>query len=107
MTKVTFVTKGSAEISVDVAPGTSVMQAATDNGIAGILADCGGQRQCATCHVYLVAPAPTELPAMTDDEDEMLDITACERDEASRLSCQLFATTDLDEMVVELPERQR
>ncbi|MET0454010.1 MAG: 2Fe-2S iron-sulfur cluster-binding protein [Mycobacterium sp.] len=107
MTKVTFVTRGSAEISVDVAPGVSVMQAATDNGIRDILADCGGQRQCATCHVHVRVPDVTLLPIMTEDEDEMLDITACERDADSRLSCQIIASDDLDELVLELPERQR
>jgi ferredoxin, 2Fe-2S len=107
MTKVTFVTAGAAEISIDVLPGRSVMQAATDNGVDGVLADCGGQRQCATCHVYVRSPEPALLPEMSDDEDEMLDITACEREAGSRLSCQLYAADDLDELVVELPERQR
>lgn len=107
MTKVTFVTRDASEISIDVAPGVSVMQAATDNGIKGVLADCGGQRQCATCHVHVRKPELTRLPPMTDDEDEMLDITACERDADSRLSCQIIAAVDLDELVVELPERQR
>lgn len=107
MTKVTFVAADSAETSVDVAPGVSVMQAAINNGITGILADCGGQRQCATCHVYVRAPNITCLPAMTEEEDDMLDITACERNTSSRLSCQLVASNGLDELVVELPVRQR
>jgi 2Fe-2S ferredoxin len=107
MTKVTFVTAGAAEISVDVPPGVSVMQAATDNGVPGVLADCGGQGQCATCHVYVRGPSITRLRPMSDDEDEMLDITACERDADSRLSCQIVVDDDLDELVVELPERQR
>jgi ferredoxin, 2Fe-2S len=107
MTKVTFVAAGGPETTIDVPAGVSVMQAATDNGIKGILADCGGQRQCATCHVYVRAPEGARLTPMTEDEDEMLDITACERDSGSRLSCQLVAADDIDELVVELPERQR
>ena len=107
MTKVTFVTASGAGASIDVPPGTSVMQAATDNGVGGVLADCGGQRQCATCHVYVRSPEHSLLPAMSDEEDEMLDITACERGPGSRLSCQLYANDVLEELVVELPERQR
>ncbi|MGV9798749.1 2Fe-2S iron-sulfur cluster-binding protein [Mycobacterium sp. NPDC003449] len=107
MTKVTFVSEDSTDISVDVADGTSVMQAAVAHGIGGILADCGGQRQCATCHIYLRPEDFDRLPAMTDDEDEMLEITASERLATSRLSCQVLAESQLAELVVEVPERQR
>ncbi|MGE0219126.1 2Fe-2S iron-sulfur cluster-binding protein [Mycolicibacterium sp.] len=107
MTKVTFLAVDADAVSIDVPEGVSVMHAAVENGVAGILADCGGQRQCATCHVYVRSASTAELAPMTDEEDEMLDITACERDPDSRLSCQLVARAGIDELVVELPARQR
>lgn len=44
---------------------------------------------------------------MSADEDDMLEATACERTERSRLACQLILPVGLAELVVELPERQR
>ena len=39
-------------------------------------------------------------------EEEMLEFTACEQTDASRLSCQLIADEKLDGLVVQLPEEQ-
>lgn len=107
MVRVTYVAEGADEVTLDVAEGTSLMQAAVNNGVRGILAECGGQCQCATCHVYVADEFLDRLPGMTEDEDEMLDLTACERTANSRLSCQLVATPALEGIVVRLPKLQR
>ena len=63
-------TDGTRE-EIDVPLGTSVMRAAILNGVDGIVAECGGEMMCATCHVY-VEPAQLPLcPAQSDDEKAM------------------------------------
>lgn len=107
MTKVTYHSPTGADVTLDVPPGVSIMQAAIKGGVDGILADCGGQLQCATCHVYVPEQYADQLPPMSEDEDDMLEITACERTDRSRLSCQLVMNDEIDQIDVELPEHQR
>jgi 2Fe-2S ferredoxin len=75
------------------------MEAAVDNGIDGILAECGGACACATCHAYIDEAWLARLPEMDDMEDAMLD-SALERRKNSRLSCQIEITDELDGLVV-------
>jgi ferredoxin, 2Fe-2S len=87
-------------------PGRSVMQAAVEAGIDGIVAECGGVLVCATCHVYVAPDWATRLPAANDDERAMLEFTAAPRRNGSRLCCQLVVEPRLDGLTLELPERQ-
>ncbi len=106
MVKITYIEHGGAkthEIDVDV--GLTVMEGARDNDVPGIEADCGGACACATCHVYVDPAWADKLPAREAAEDDMLDF-AFERQETSRLSCQLKVTEALDGLVVRLPEKQ-
>jgi len=104
--KLTYVSAdGDAEV-VDAPSGTSVMMAALSNSVDGILAECGGQAMCATCHVYVTDEWRARLPEMAEDEDMMLDEAHSERLPQSRLSCQIPVTEDLDGLVVELPPTQ-
>ena len=98
--------RGDVEIVADVPEGTSLMQAAVDLDIDGIVGECGGNAMCATCHVYVAPEVLSLLPAMADDEDEMLRCTTSERRPNSRLSCQIRATADLGGIVVDLPDEQ-
>lgn len=82
------------------------MQAAVDAGLEGIAADCGGLLTCATCHVYVPPPWADRVTPATADEEGMLEFTAAERKENSRLSCQITLTDDLDGLVIELPATQ-
>ena len=43
---------------------------------------------------------------MSENEDEMLEDTASERKDNSRLSCQIKMTAELDGIVVHMPEEQ-
>lgn len=88
------------EQAVQAAAGSTVMMAALAEGIAEILAECGGNAMCATCHVYVLAG---EVPPPSADEAALLEGTAAERRPTSRLSCQLAAR---DGLVIGLPERQ-
>jgi 2Fe-2S ferredoxin len=92
---------------LEVPDGTTVMQAVTSAGLAGIVGECGGSAMCATCHVYVDDGWRDRLPPMLANEAEMLDCTAAERTEASRLSCQIRMSAALDGLVLRLPERQQ
>lgn len=105
MTKITFVESNGSEHTVDARNDRSLMQAAVQNGVPGIDADCGGQCMCATCHVILDAAWYAKLGAPGDDEEEMLAPTP-DRTPTSRLSCQIQVTDQLDGIVVNLPEFQ-
>lgn len=82
------------------------MQGALDNGIAGIVAECGGACVCATCHVYVDEAFLDLLDKPARTEDEMLDAVAAERRENSRLSCQIKASGRLDGIVLGVPSEQ-
>ncbi len=106
MGKVTYVAADGAAKSYDIADGKSVMQGAMDNGLDGIVAECGGSMMCATCHVYVREPWLSKLPAPDETEDAMLTMTASARKANSRLSCQIKMSTEFDGIIVDLPETQ-
>src|ERR687893_1713505 len=106
MPAVTYVSTDGEREEVELAPGTTVKDGAIENGVDGIVAECGGNAMCATCHVYVDESWIEKLPERSDVEDELLDSTACERTETSRLSCQIRMSDDLDGLVVRLPEEQ-
>ncbi len=106
MPRVTYIGQDGKETTLDIAVGTSVMQAAVMNGVDGIVAECGGSCMCATCHVYVRDDQLELPPKMGDDEDAMLEGTASPRKPNSRLSCQLVVSPQMDGLVVYLPETQ-
>lgn len=95
-----------SERRIDVSAGTSVMQAAVQNDVEGIVAECGGSCACATCHVYVDEAFALKLPPASDLEAELLTVTAAERRSNSRLSCQLVVSSELDGLVVTIPDTQ-
>ncbi|MGX4774567.1 2Fe-2S iron-sulfur cluster-binding protein [Bradyrhizobium guangdongense] len=106
MPTISFIHRDSNSERVEVSDGESAMQAATRHGLDGILAECGGNAMCATCHVYVDDAWVARLPAMAEDEDALLEGAAAERLPNSRLSCQIKITPELDGLVLRLPERQ-
>ncbi len=87
-------------------PGQSLMRAATDAGVDGIKADCGGMMTCATCHVIVGADWAPRLPPASADERAMLEMTAAPPQPTSRLSCQIVLTEALDGLTAGLPDTQ-
>ena len=86
--------------------GDSVMRTALTNGVKGIVGECGG-RQWRTCHVYVRDEHLDKLSEISEDEEEMLEVTSSERDEErSRLSCQIKVDTPDFQIDVDLPETQ-
>ena len=105
MPKVTFIAFDGKSGSVEAPAGTSLMRAATDNGVSGIDGDCGGNCACATCHVYVDPAWTARTGSRTHSEVEMLNLVAELRDN-SRLACRIILEDDLDGLVVAMPESQ-
>ena len=105
MPKIHFVNHAGDSQEVEVEAGTSVMQAAIDNGIDEIVAECGGACSCATCHVYVDEAWVAKVDGASDIEKDMLECVLDPQD-TSRLSCQISVGDDLDGLVVKLPESQ-
>jgi len=95
MTKLVVVDSAGSEREIDVANGISVMEAIRDNGFDELLALCGGCCSCATCHVYVDPAFSGKLPAISEDENDLLD-SSDHRNDSSRLSCQLHVSDAVD-----------
>ena len=100
---VTWKLPDGSEISADVKDGVSMMEAAVANNVTGVVGECGGTLSCATCHVYVDAAWAAKTGDVDDFEDAMLDITSADRQDTSRLSCQIQASADLDGLVLHVP----
>ena len=88
---------GSAPLTVEVAAGTSILDAA-ERCDARVGHACGGNLACSTCHVY-VEQGLASLDEVTDKENDIMDKAFDVRPE-SRLACQA-AVADA-ELVVEI-----
>jgi 2Fe-2S ferredoxin len=105
MPRVTYIQPDGSASEVEAAVGTTVMETAVDNDIAGIVAECGGACSCATCHVYVDPAWAGRLPSPDAQEDGMLECVL-DRQPNSRLSCQIKVGPALDGLVVRVPESQ-
>lgn len=94
--KVTWVLPGGEEVVADIQPGVNLMEAAQANNIAGIQGECGGSLSCATCHVHVDGDWLAKTGEKGDFEEAMLDMADGEVTSASRLSCQIEASDNLD-----------
>lgn len=99
MPKLIVVNREGEESAIDVEDGLNVMEAIRDNGFDELLALCGGCCSCATCHIYVDASASDKLPAVSEDEDDLLE-SSDHRNDTSRLSCQIPFTAELDGLKV-------
>ena len=105
MPRIIFLTTDGARHEVEIESGYTVMEAAINNNIEGIIAECGGACACATCHSYISEEWGNRLPQMDDMEDSMLD-AAYDRRDNSRLTCQLEISDEWDGLVVQVGENE-
>ena len=56
--------------------GTTVMDCAMDNGVAGIYAQCGGGCTCSTCHGFVAGRWFASVGAAVGDERDILEFRA-------------------------------
>ncbi len=93
MPKLVFHGKG---ITLDVPKGTSVLEAAMDNGIT-LYHTCGGNASCSTCRVS-VLKGSENLSGIEDAESQVLD--SFDLQPPHRLGCQARLRGDVE---VEIP----
>jgi 2Fe-2S ferredoxin len=105
MITVNFIDHTGQTRQVAAEPGSSLMQAAVDNGIRGIVAECGGACSCATCVCQVDAAWAGRVGPAEGMEQAMLD-GALDDASGSRLSCQIRLTPALHGLVVRVPQSQ-
>jgi 2Fe-2S ferredoxin len=104
--KVIYIDSAGREYAVDATVGDTVMGTAVKNGVPGIVAECGGNCSCATCHVWVAEEFASAVGPPGDMEEDLLDMGVSERGDTSRLSCQIRVTEALDGLTVEIPPEQ-
>jgi len=105
MASIKYVDSKDNARTVDAGAASTVMQAALDNMIDGIVGECGGSCSCGTCHCYVDTAWLDKLPPLSEIERQTLECAIDVRPN-SRLSCQLRITEELDGLVIHLPESQ-
>jgi 2Fe-2S ferredoxin len=105
MPNITFISPDGTSQTVDGELGSTVMETAIKNNIAGIEAECGGACACATCHVYVDDAWRAVVGDPSPMEEDMLDF-GYDVKPSSRLSCQIKITDELEGLIVRVPERQ-
>jgi 2Fe-2S ferredoxin len=101
MPKIVFTEPGGGRREIDAPLGITLMEAARQHGVRGVVAQCGGACACATCHVYVDPSWLTKLEPREDMEE------GWEPRDNSRLSCQIHVTAEMDGLQVTVPQRQR
>lgn len=86
---------------VSVLPGCTLLEAARSADIP-LEAVCGGNCECATCQVFVAPEWRSQLPAPTEQEEDMLEYAPGRR-ESSRLCCQIQLTPEMDGLEVIVP----
>ena len=79
--------------------GKSAMKIIHAAGFYEVLALCGGNCSCATCHVYV--EAGTALPSIGGDERDLLEASD-HRTDRSRLACQIRFDETQDGLVIRI-----
>ena len=103
MAHIFVTTRDGSDCKLDVRPGITMMEAIREAGIDELMALCGGCCSCATCHVHVDPSFAANLPAMSEDENDLLD-SSDHRDATSRLSCQVALDDSLDGLRVRIAE---
>lgn len=90
---------------VDAPEGSTILDIAQGCGL-DIEGACEGSMACSTCHVILAPEYHALVPEASEEEADMLDLTAGIMP-TSRLGCQIEVSAALDGMVVQLPRETR
>ena len=101
MPKLCVTDRAGIETAVEAQPGLSIMEIIRAAGYDELLALCGGCCSCATCHVYIDGASSSLVPAVSNDENDLLD-SSDHRQPGSRLSCQIPFVIGLDGLHVRI-----
>lgn len=105
MSKVKYIDVDGECSEYDVANGLSVMEGAVANGVAGILAICGGSCACSTCHAYIDEAWIERVGPPNEIEESTLELTMDRRPQ-SRLTCQIVMSDELDGLIVQVADNE-
>ena len=94
MAKIHIINRAGKKHAIEGKVGASLMEALRDNDM-DVEAICGGCCSCATCHIYVDDAWIDKLPAMSEDETELVKETEHYKGENSRLSCQIHITDEV------------
>jgi 2Fe-2S ferredoxin len=86
---------------VEAEVGWNLMEVAVNASVPGIYGDCGGEAQCATCHVRVDPEWQPLLPPGSAIEKVMLN-NAYDVTDASRLACQIVLSEQMDGLSVQV-----
>ncbi|WP_281300891.1 MULTISPECIES: 2Fe-2S iron-sulfur cluster-binding protein [unclassified Iodidimonas] len=92
---------GQSRRKVEAPIGISLMKLAHLYGV-DVEGACGGNLACSTCHMIFSPQDFSRLPPMSEDEDDLLDLTPGVTP-TSRLGCQIITGPDYDGLVIKLP----
>tara|TARA_B100000579_G_scaffold86798_1_gene67950 strand:- start:15 stop:347 length:333 start_codon:yes stop_codon:yes gene_type:complete len=98
---VNFISDMGSVKTVYASSGQTLLDVAQSNGL-DIEGACEGSMACATCHIVVDKEWYSKLPATSDEEKDMLDLTYGLTN-TSRLGCQIVITKDLNGLTVKLP----
>ena len=101
MSEIIVTSRTGEQTAIQAQVGLSVMEVIRDAGYDDAFALCGGACSCATCHVYFDPAFADRMPAISEDESELLDGSG-HRQSNSRLSCQIPFEPALDGLRVRI-----
>lgn len=102
---ITYIEHSGKERKLQVKAGRTLMEAATENDVEGIIGECGGSCSCATCHVIVDEAWYAKTGEPNDMERELAEALPLTT-KTSRLGCQIELTKELDGLIVRVPEEQ-
>uniref|UniRef100_A0A8C3VYK0 Adrenal ferredoxin n=1 Tax=Catagonus wagneri TaxID=51154 RepID=A0A8C3VYK0_9CETA len=99
-----FINRDGKTLTTQGKVGDSLLDVVVENNldIDGFGA-CEGTLACSTCHLIFEEHIFEKLEAITDEENDMLDL-AYGLTDRSRLGCQICLTKAMDNMTVRVPE---
>lgn len=103
MPQLIVTTREGETLTLDAGPGLTAMETIRNAGLDEMLALCGGVCSCATCHVHVDPAFASLMPAMSEDENDLLESSE-HRDARSRLACQIRLSDALSGLRVTIAE---
>mmetsp|Transcript_24622 Transcript_24622/g.36899 ORF Transcript_24622/g.36899 Transcript_24622/m.36899 type:complete len:135 (+) Transcript_24622:94-498(+) len=100
--KITFLTAEGKKIEATADDGDSFLDVTVKNEIDEVEGACEGTLACSTCHMIFPQDVYDKLPAMDEEEEDMLDLAIGVTD-TSRLGCQVTVKKDMDGLEIQLP----
>jgi 2Fe-2S ferredoxin len=103
VTSINFLLPNNETRVVRAGRGETLMHVALHAGIKGVIGECGGNKICGTCHIYVAHDWLERLGPLSNEEDDLLEFTTAPRQPNSRLACQIPVGDDLDGLGVQIP----